>query len=56
MRGLRTKLELVKNNIKLLTPEPDVVILTETLLCQDIKGNELGLLVITLFVRIDMIS
>ena len=40
---MRTKLDLVKNNIKLLTPEPDVVILTETWLCQNIKDNELGL-------------
>ena len=30
VRGLRTKFNLVKNNIKLLTPEPDVVILTKT--------------------------
>ena len=44
MRGLRTKLDLVKNNIKILTPEPDIIILTETWLCQDINDNEIGLL------------
>ena len=44
VRGLRTKLDLVKNNIKILTPKPDIIILTETWFCQDINDNEIGIL------------
>lgn len=51
MRGLRTKLKTVRNNISLLLPQPTVIILTETFLHAGISDSELGLLNYDIFRR-----
>lgn len=43
VNGLRTKLDIVERNIALLTPSPDIVILTETNLHPGVLDSSVGL-------------
>lgn len=51
MNGLRTKLECLKNNLSLLVPKPDIILLTETYLHPNLLDSELGFIGYNVFRR-----
>lgn len=50
MRSLGNKLDEIRHNASLITPSPDIIILTETLIVDNTLDSELGL---TVFVQED---